>query len=158
MSVFKLSLSGLALRPRSRPNGPRASRFAAPRPVGEPLPPIVALEGNPDPSLRRVIEDLATRLGASVCIIDGPASLANDPDIESVVAVVLTRARSPLELLITLREARGLLGTRPLAVLAPQPVSAAFGGTLPVDSSCIAPPITVDRLLFALGLSPGSHD
>ena len=155
MSVFKLSLVGLALR--SRPGraakAPKASRDAAGSARREPLPPIVALEGNPDPSLRRVIDELAARLGASVCMIEGPASLASDPDLDAVIAVILTRARSPLELQITLREARGLLGDRPLAVLAPQPLASAFGGVLPVDPSCVAPPITVDRLLFALGLS-----
>ncbi|MEP7029200.1 MAG: hypothetical protein ABI960_11450 [Candidatus Eisenbacteria bacterium] len=125
--------------------------------VAHRLPPIVALEGDPDPSLRCVIDELAEHLGASVCTIDGLAALSSDPDLDSVVAIVLTRARSPLELQHTLKEARGLLGARPLAVLAPQPVSRAIGGVRPVDSSCIAPPITVDRLLFALGLSPDAR-
>jgi hypothetical protein len=152
VSFLKLSLVGM-LALKSNPGRRGAlSRLAARRPAGEPLPPILALEGEPDPTLRRVIDELAARLGASVCPIDSPASLANDPDLDSVVAVVLTRARSPLELQLTLREARRILGSRPLAVLAPQPLSHAFGGVLPVDPSCVAPPITVDRLLFALGL------
>ena len=153
MSVFKLTLAGLALR--SLPGrASKASRLDAGNARREPLPPIIALEGDPDPSLRSVIDDLASRLGASVCTVEGPATLASDPDLDAVIAVILTRARSPLELQITLREARGLLGDRPLAVLAPQPLASSYGGVLPVDPSCVAPPITVDRLLFALGLSP----
>ena len=154
MSVLKVSLLGLlALKSSSSPRrgGGVLSRLAR-RGNYEPLPPIVALEGHPDPTLRKVIDELAVRLGASVCTIDSPAALAEDPDLDSVVAVVLTRARSPLELQMTLREARRILGSRPLAVVAPQPLSHAFGGVLPVDPACVAPPITVDRLLFALGL------
>jgi hypothetical protein len=151
--VIKLSLAALALRSRPGRAAQATKKHASGQARREPLPPIVALEGNPDPSLRRVIEDLASRLGASICPIEGPASLASDPDLDAVIAVILTRARSPLELQITLREARGLLGDRPLAVLAPQPLASAFGGVLPIDPSCVAPPITVDRLLFALGLA-----
>jgi hypothetical protein len=118
------------------------------------LPPILALEGEPDPSLRRVIDELAERLGASVCPIDGLAALVGDPDLESVVAVVLTRPRGPIDLTRTVRDARRLLGTRPVVVLAPQPLTASISEAMLVDPAFVAPPITVERLLFALDLAP----
>ena len=150
MSAFKLSLPGLALGSR-RGSGPReAPRSTASPAYVEPLPPILALEGNPDPSLRRVIDQLAAYLGASVCAIDGPAALAEDPDLASVVAVVLTRPRGPLELQRTMQDARRLLGDRPFAVLAPQPLSNSLSGVMPLDPACFSPPVTVERLLFAL--------
>ena len=150
MSAFKLSFPGLVLGSRRGPGSSQAPRVAVTTVRAEPLPPILALEGNPDPSLRRVIDELAERIGASVCAIDGIAALANDPDFDAVVAVVLTRPRSPLELQHTMRDARELLGDRPLVLLAPQPLSSAFRGVLPIDPSFVAPPVTVERLLYAL--------
>lgn len=157
MAAFKFSLPGLALGSRRAPEFWRAPRACAPAPRLEALPPILALEGEPDPSLRHVIDQLAERLGAAVCPIDGPASLANDPDLDAVVAVVLTRPRSPLELRSTVRDARLLLGGRPIVLLAPQPLTSSFGGIMPIDPSLIAPPITVERLLFALDLAPATR-
>jgi hypothetical protein len=150
VTAFKLSLPGFALGSR-RGSGPReAQKTAAARSRVEPLPPILALEGDPDPSLRRVIEDLADRLGASICPFDGLPALAADPDFDAVVAVVLTRPRCPLDLQKTVRDARALLGDRPLAVFAPQPLSSSLAGAMPLDPAFIAPPVTVERLLFAL--------
>jgi hypothetical protein len=150
VTAFKLSLPGLALGSR-RGSGPReAPKTEAARSRTEPLPPILALEGEPDPSLRRVIDELAERLGAAVCPIDDLTALALDPDLESVVAVVLTRPRCPLDLPKTVRDARLLLKGVPLAVLAPQPLSSSVAGVMPVDAALVAPPITVDRLVFAL--------
>lgn len=157
MAAFKLSFPGLALGLRRAPDSPRARRAPVVAPRPEPLPPILALEGNPDPTLRQVIDQLAERLGAAVCSIDGPAALASDPDLDSVVAVVLTRPRSPLELRSAVRNARLLLGSRPIVVLAPQPQSPSIGGGMPIDPSLIAPPITVERLLFALELAPATR-
>jgi hypothetical protein len=150
LSAFKLSFPGLVLGSRRGPGSPQAQRVAVPAVRPEALPPILALEGTPDPSLRRVIDQLAERLGASVCAIEGIATLAVDPDLASVVAIVLTRPRSPLELQSTMRDARELLGDRPLVLLAPQALSSAFRGVLPIDPSFVAPPVTVERLLFAL--------
>ena len=122
LTAFKMSLPGFALGSR-RGAGPREARktqFARSR--VEPLPPILALEGEPDPSLRRVIEELAERLGASICAFDGVRALAEDPDLDAVVAVVL----------------------------APRPLSNSFAGVMPLDPAFVAPPLTVERLLFAL--------
>ena len=153
VSAFKLHLPALA-------NGLR-SRLGAALPVSAeaskslpPLPPILALEGTPDPSLRSVIRQVARLLGASICPIESLAALRADPDFDSVVAVVLARPRSPLELHRAVLEARALPGDRPLAVFAPQPLSKTFAGVLPADPAIIAPPISVDRLLTALGLTP----
>ena len=150
MTAFKLSFPGLALGSRRGRDPRQASRAKAASSPIEPLPPILALEGDPDPSLRQVIEDLAAHLGASICAIDGPAALAADPDVDSVVAVILTRPRGPLELQQVMRDARRLLGARPVVVLAPQPLSSSLAGVMPLDPACVAPPITVERLLFAL--------
>ena len=150
MTAFKLSLPGLALRSR-RGSGPReAKKPEVARSHTEPLPPILALEGEPDPSLRRVIDELADRLGAAVCPIEAVAGLADDPDFASVIAVVLTRPRCPLDLLSTVREARLLLKGLPLAVVAPRPLTNSVAGAMPVDPAFVAPPVTVERLIFAL--------
>ena len=155
MTAFKLSLPGLALWRRS---GPReAPRREVTGSRSEPLPPILALEGEPDPSLRHVIDELADRLGAAVCPIEAVAALADDPDFEAVVAVVLTRPRCPIDLPKTVRDARVLLKGRPLAVVAPQPLSNSVAGALPVDPAFVAPPVTVERLIFALESSPSQH-
>jgi len=152
LTAFKLSLPGLALR---RGSGPReAPKREVARSHAEPLPPILALEGEPDPSLRYVIDELAHRLGAAVCPIEAVAALAEDPDFESVVAVVLTRPRCPLDLLSTVRDARLLLKGRPLAVVAPRPLTNSVAGSMPTDPAFVAPPVTVERLIFALESTP----
>jgi hypothetical protein len=152
VTAFKLSLPGLALR---RGSGPReAPKRQVARSLSEPLPPILALEGEPDPSLRCVIDELAQHLGAAVWPIEAVAALAVDPDFESVVAVVLTRPRCPLDLLSTVRDARVLLKGRPLAVLAPRPLTNSVAGSMPVDPAFVAPPVTVERLIFALESTP----
>jgi hypothetical protein len=146
VTAFKLSLPGLALRRGSGPRETPRSRAAR----LEPLPPILALEGEPDPSLRQVIDELAERLGAAVCPIEAVAALADDPDFESVVAVVLTRPRGPLDLLNTVRDARLLLRGCPLAVVAPRPLMSSVAGAMPVYPAFVAPPLTVERMIFAL--------
>jgi len=153
--TFKLSLPGFALGSRRGP-GPVEAQSARSR--VEPLPPILALEGEPDPSLYRVIEELAEHLGASICAFDGLAALAKDPDLGAVVAVVLTRPRCPLDLQKTVQDARRLLGDLPLAVLAPRPLSNSVAAVLPLDPALIAPPLTVERLLFALETDRAAHD
>jgi len=147
VTAFKLSLPGLAMRSR-RGSGPREAPRA--RSLREPLPPILALEGEPDPSLREVIDQLADRLGAAVCPIEAIAALADDPDFESVVAVILTRPRGPLDLLTAVRDARRLLKGCPLAVVAPRPLASSVAGAMPLDPALVAPPLTVERLIFAL--------
>ena len=157
MTAFKLSLPGLALRSR-RGSGPReAQEREAARSRTEPLPPILALEGEPDPSLRSVIDELADRLGAAVCPIEAVAALADDPDLGAVIAVVLTRPRCPLDLPGTVRDARVLLKGLPLAVVAPRPLTSSVAGAMPVDPALVAPPVTVERLIFALESSPAQH-
>ena len=158
MLAFKMSLPGFALGSR-RGTGPREARksHAALSRV-EPLPPILALEGEPDPSLRRVIEELAERLGASICAFEGVRALADDPDLGAVIAVVLTRPRCPLDLQKTVRDARSLLGDLPLAVLAPRPLTNSVAGAMPIDPAFVAPPLTVERLLFALEPDRSAHD
>jgi len=156
--TFKMSLPGFALGSR-RGSGPReADKTRSARSRVEPLPPILALEGEPDPSLRRVIEELAAHLGASICAFDGLSALAGDPDLGAVVAVVLTRPRCPLDLQRTVQDARRLLGDLPLAVLAPRPLSNSVAGVLPLDPALVAPPLTVERLLFALETDQAAHD
>jgi len=153
-----MSLPGFALGSR-RGAGPREARKLQPaRSRVEPLPPILALEGEPDPSLRRVIEELAERLGASICSFEGLRTLADDPDLGAVVAVVLTRPRCPMDLQKTVRDARSLLGDLPLAVLAPRPLSNSFAGVMPLDPAFVAPPLTVERLLFALEPDRAARD
>jgi hypothetical protein len=153
--TFKLSFPGFALGSR-RGAGPSEVRKT--RTGAEPLPPILALEGEPDPSLRRVIEELAERLGASICAFEGLHALADDPDLDAVVAVVLTRPRCPLDLQKTVQDARRILGDLPLAVLAPRPLSNSVAGVLPLDPALVAPPLTVERLLFALDADRAAHD
>lgn len=153
-----MSFPGFALGSR-RGTDPSTARKTQPaRSRVEPLPPILALEGEPDPSLRRVIEELARHLGASICAFDGLRALADDPDLDAVVAVVLTRPRCPLDLLKTVQDARRILGDLPLAVLAPRPLSNSVAGVLPLDPALVAPPLTVERLLFALEADRVAHD
>ena len=153
-----MSLPGFALGSR-RGAGPREARKThTARSRVEPLPPILALEGEPEPRLRRVIEELADRLGASICSFEGLRTLAEDPDLGAVVAVVLTRPRCPLDLQKTVQDARDLLGDLPLAVLAPRPLSNAFAGVMPLDPAFVAPPLTVERLLFALEPDRSARD
>lgn len=118
----------------------------------EPLPPLVVVEGVPDPSLTSVIEAAAERLGATICTVDSLADLVDDPDLEAIVAVVLTRPRAPRDWSHAIRDARSIVGDRPVAVLAPQPTSLTLEAALPLDPAFVAPPVTVDRLLFALGV------
>jgi len=122
-----------------------------PDPERDPLPPLLVVEGTPDPSLTSVIEAAALRLGAIVCTVDDLADLTRDPDLESVLAVVLTRPRTPSDWSHVIRDARKIVGERPIAVLAPQPTSSTLEAALPLDPAFVAPPLTVERLLFALG-------
>lgn len=142
LSVPSFSLSGL-LGPRA---GARRPRFS------EPLPPLLVVEGTPDPSLASVIDAVAVRLGALVCSVDRLADLARDPDLDAVIGVVLTRPRAPRDWPHAIRDARAIVGELPVAVLAPQPTSMTLEAALPLDPAFVAPPVTVERLLFALGL------
>jgi hypothetical protein len=118
----------------------------------DPLPPLVVVEGTPDPSLTSVIEAAAERLGATPCTVESLDDLVDDPDLEAIVAVVLTRPRAPRDWSHAIRDARKIVGDRPVAVLAPQPTSLTLEAALPLDPAFVAPPVTVDRLLFALGV------
>jgi hypothetical protein len=44
-----------------------------------------------------------------------------------------------------------------VAVLSPQPTSLTLEAALPLDPAFVAPPVTVDRLLYALGTGSGSR-
>ncbi len=157
MSVFKLTFVGLALglRPRLRLFKSSVSAPALRR--RDPLPPILALEGDPDRTIRTVIDETAARLGATVSTFDRLSALAKDPDVGSVVGVVLTSPRGPRDLALALEQARGFLGGRPVVVLAPQPLSPGIQDLLPLGPAFVAPPLTPDRLLFALDLAPTPH-
>lgn len=159
MPAFKLSLPGLSIG-IGRSSGSQRFRSAAQaKPVQErdPLPPILALEGTPDPSLRKVVEEAAERLGAAVCAVESVAALARDPDLDAVVGLVLTVARCPRDLSRAVEDARKVLGDRPVVAFGPQPLFASPIGSMPVDPSFVAPPVTVERLLFALDFGPGSR-
>jgi len=157
MAVFKLTFAGLALglRPRFRLFKGTVSAPALRR--REPLPPILALEGDPDRTLRRVIDETAARIGATVSTFDRLSALAKDPDVGAVVGVVLTAPRGPRDLAGALEQARGFLGGRPVVVLAPQPLSPGIQDLLPLGPAFVAPPVTTDSLLFALHLAPLPH-
>jgi len=142
LSLLFLPLVGFFSRRGSAP--PAAKR--------DPLPPIVVVEGTPDPSLTSVIDAAAARLGATVCTVEGLADLEEDPDLESIVAVILTRPRAPRDWSHAIHDARDIVGNRPIAVLAPQPTSLTLEAALPLDPAFLAPPVSVDRLLFALGV------
>jgi hypothetical protein len=43
-------------------------------------------------------------------------------------------------------------------VLAPRPLSNSVAGVLPLDPALVAPPLTVERLLFALETDRAAHD
>ena len=118
----------------------------------EPLPPVLVVEGTPDPSLTSVIAAAAERLGATICTVDSLSDLIRDPDLESILAVVLTRPRAPRDWAHAIRDARAIVGERPIAVLAPSPTSMTLEAALPLDPAFVAPPVSVDRLLFALGM------
>jgi hypothetical protein len=141
-----LSLAGL------RGQGGEPKRVAAAR---EPLPPVLVVEGTPDPSLASVIDGVAERRGAVVCAVDRLSDLLRDPDLDAVVGVVLTRARAPRDWHHAIRDARVIVGALPVAVLAPQPTSLTLEAALPIDPAFVAPPVSVDRLLFALGFGSG---
>ncbi len=147
MPAIKLSLLFIALAGFFGRRG--ASRHATER---DPLPPLVVVEGTPDPSLTSVIVAAADRLGATVCTVDALSDLIKDPDLEAIVAVVLTRPRAPRDWSHAIRDAREIVGDRPIAVLAPQPTSTTLEAALPLDPAFVAPPVSVDRLLFALGM------
>jgi hypothetical protein len=149
--ALKLSFPLFALPTLRGRLGPARPRLKAVVSGPEPLPPVLVVEGNPDPSLRSVIDATADRMGASVCSVDDLRSLALDPDLDAVVGLVLTRPLSPGALLVALLEARRLVGDRPVVVLAPQPVSPSPAAAIPLDPSFVVPPVTVSRLLFALG-------
>lgn len=121
----------------------------------DPLPPLLVVEGTPDPSLATIIAGAAERLGAQVCPIDHLADLDRDPDLAAVVGVVLTRPRAPRDWNHAIRDAREIVGDLPVAVVAPQPTSMTLEAALPLDPAFVAPPVTVDRLLFALGVGSG---
>src|SRR5947207_3284020 len=115
LSLSSFSLLGLGGWPRSRP----AAR--------ESLPPVLVIEGEPDPSLREVIEQAAERLGAAVSFVDDLRSLARDPDLDAVLGVILTRPRSPGLLPEAVREAGRLVRGRPVLAVAARPLSPAAG-------------------------------
>ena len=150
MPAFKfgvpaLSLAGLL----GRAGEPK--RIASP----EPLPPVLVVEGTPDPSLASVISAVAERLHAVTCPVDRLSDLARDPDLDSVIGVVLTRPRAPRDWQHAIRDAHAILGRVPVAVLSPQPTSLTLEAALPLDRAFVAPPVSVDRLLYALGLGSG---
>ena len=147
MPAIKLSMPFLALAGLFgwRGGSPVASK-------SDPLPPLLIVEGRPDPTLTSVIEAAAERLGATVCTVDTLEDLVRDPDLEAIVAVVLTRPRAPRDWAHAIRDAREIVGDRPIAVLAPQPTSLTLEASLPLDPAFLAPPVSVDRLLFALGV------
>jgi hypothetical protein len=147
MPAIKLSLPFIALAGLFNWRG---GSPAAPK--RDPLPPLLVVEGTPDPTLTSVIEAAAERLGATVCTVDTLADLVRDPDLEAIIAVVLTRPRAPRDWSHAIRDARAIVGERPIAVLAPQPTSLTLEASLPLDPAFVAPPVSVDRLLFALGL------
>ena len=142
LSVPVFSLAGLL----GRGGSPKRAT------VLEPLPPVLVVEGTPDPSLASVISGAADRLGALLCPVDRLSDLLRDPDLAAVVGVVLTRPRAPRDWHHAIRDAREIVGDVPVAVLAPQPTSLTLEAALPLDPAFMAPPVTVDRLLFALGL------
>jgi len=118
----------------------------------EPLPPLLVVEGSPDPSLAGIIAATAQRMGALLCPIDRLEDLARDPDLAAVIGVVLTRPRAPRDLPSAIRGARAIVGELPVAVLVPRPMSMVIEAALPVDPAFVAPPVTVERLLYALGV------
>ena len=147
-SVPVLSLAGLL------GSGGQPKRI--PRP-SEPLPPVLVVEGHPDPSLASVIEAAADRLHAVICVVDDLADLSRDPDLDAVIGVVLTRPRAPRDWHHAIHDAHEVVGRVPVAVLAPQPTSLTLEAALPLDPAFVAPPMTVDRLLYALGVGSGSR-
>lgn len=121
----------------------------------EPLPPLLIVEGTPDPSLARVIDATAERLGATVCPVERLSDLDRDPDLDAIIGVVLTSPRAPRDWSHAIRDARRVVGDVPVAVVAPQPTSLTLEAALPLDPAFLAPPLSVDRLLFALGVGSG---
>ena len=119
----------------------------------EPLPPVIVVEGLPDQSLVDVIAEVADRLGAAVSHVDDIQVLSQDPDRESVLAVILTRTRTPRLLPEIMAEIRRKIGDRPVVALTPRPVSSAGAASLPIHRALVAPPITPDALLYALDLN-----
>jgi|SRR5882672_8215650 len=154
MSLFKLSFAGLALGLHPRLKVLKNEIGAAALRRRDVLPPILALEGDPDRTIRTVIDETAARLGVSVCPFERLSTLAKDPDLGSVMGVILTRPRGPQELARAMAQARTVMGARPVVVLAPQPLTPAMHGVMPLDPSFVAPPLTEDSLLFALDLAP----
>jgi hypothetical protein len=143
--AFKLSVPALAGLLGPVPGSKRsASR--------EPLPPVLVVEGTPDPSLGTIIAGAAERLNALVCPVDRLSDLLRDPDLDAVVGVVLTRPRAPRDWNHAIQDARAIVGDVPVAVVAPQPTSLTLEAVLPIDPAFVAPPVSVDRLLFALGV------
>ena len=89
MPVFRLEIPLLGSVPALRFFGlrGRSEESGASRPrrhSGDPLPPVLVVEGEPNPSLRRVIDEAAAELGVSVCTVDTLEGLDDDPDFESV--------------------------------------------------------------------------
>ncbi len=148
-----LALGGFRLRRLGRPKDAPAETDVSPS-RREPLPPVLVVEGHPDPSLGDVIDRVALQLRATVCPLEDVRSLAGDPDLEAVIGLILTRPRNPRELLDALLAGRRLVPDRPVAVLAPQPTSVAMAEAIPLDPAFITPPVTVERLLFAFGEAP----
>jgi hypothetical protein len=144
-SVPALRFFGLRGRSSSAADAARARRDS-----GDPLPPVLVVEGEPNPSLRRVIDEAAVELGVTVCTVDTLEGLDDDPDFESVTAVILTRLRGPGELARAAAHARAIVGHRPVVVVSPQPVTETNASAQPIDPSFIAPPVTVERLIYAL--------
>jgi hypothetical protein len=146
--AFKLSVPGFSLA------GLLGLGDSPKRPASrEPLPPVLVVEGSPDPSLSSVIEAAAERLGAQLCPVERLSDLERDPDLAAVVGVVLTLPRAPRDWNHAIEDARAIVGEVPVAVLAPQPTSFTLEAALPLDPAFMAPPVTVERLLFALGLA-----
>ena len=153
MPAFKFSVPALPLAGLLLGQGGQGKRVVS----HEPLPPVLVVEGTPDPSLASVIEAAAERLGAAICHVDQLSDLARDPDLDAVVGVVLTRPRAPRDWHHSIKDACAIVGRVPVAVLAPQPTSLTLEAALPVDPAFVAPPVSVDRLLYALGLESGTR-
>ena len=155
MPAFKLSAPMLSLAGLLGPGGQSKGKRILAR--AEPLPPVLVVEGRPDPSLATVIQGAADRLQAVICAVDDLADLSSDPDLDAVVGVVLTRPRAPRDWHCAIHDAHQIVGPVPVAVLAPKPTSLTLEAALPIDPAFIAPPMTVDRLLYALGLGTGAR-
>jgi hypothetical protein len=146
---------------RERPAPPPRTASPAPRPAAAkigatrsaPAPgPIrlLVVEAEEDRRIPESVFLCAQAMGADVACVPRVESLAGDPDLDAVCAIVLAGARPAAEWPEAVRRAKDLAPGRPVVVLAPYDSETSSGARRALGAHLLAASDPAERLLVAL--------